>query len=235
VNVCQGEEQRLYDAGWVLYFHNLNLPSATPWLACLDDDLGLVRGLARLSAFASRRGRGLPAHYDTNDNFICQLIGTRLWKAARNHHARHPTVGYTIGTEPRPTHWAEAPMGFPNAMPSDAEELVLRPGSVLFMPRGMWHSTESIDDSSLHINIQISRPSWRDVIEFLLASSATLNGADAREPIRHMFTDGGLRVDTALQLTSRLRSTFEELLDGEVRVDPTLFGRYLRSRNRLRP
>ena len=62
----------------------------------------------RISAFASKRGHGLKAHYDQNDNFVCQARGSKRWRIAKNVHVVNPTVGYTVGEKPTPPNVAEA-------------------------------------------------------------------------------------------------------------------------------
>ena len=48
-------------------------------------------------------------------------------------------------------------------MPAAAETVVLSPGSVLFVPRGYWHATES-DEETLALNFTFGQPSWADVV-----------------------------------------------------------------------
>ena len=48
-------------------------------------------------------------------------------------------------------------------MPDDAESFVLRRGSVLFVPRGYWHATQS-DEDTLALNFTFGQPTWADVL-----------------------------------------------------------------------
>jgi ribosomal protein L16 Arg81 hydroxylase len=48
-------------------------------------------------------------------------------------------------------------------MPALAEEVILEPGSCLFVPRGTWHATRA-DESSVSINITLGQPTWLDLL-----------------------------------------------------------------------
>ena len=121
MSLWPGQERTLYDAGFTIYFHKLLSPALEAWIGALNHDLGLVEGVTRISAFASRRGAGLSPHYDSNDNFVCQARGVKRWRVAANTHVRYPTVGYALGSPVEAIHYAEAPNGFPAEMPSNYE------------------------------------------------------------------------------------------------------------------
>jgi 50S ribosomal protein L16 3-hydroxylase len=46
---------------------------------------------------------------------------------------------------------------------AEAEEVWLRPGSVLFLPRGYWHQTRA-RAGSLSLNFTFDQPCWADVV-----------------------------------------------------------------------
>jgi hypothetical protein len=48
-------------------------------------------------------------------------------------------------------------------MPPDAMTVDLRPGSVLFIPRGTWHDTETLQDS-VALTLSYSVQSWADAL-----------------------------------------------------------------------
>lgn len=54
-------------------------------------------------------------------------------------------------------------------MPSDAQTFELKPGSLLFVPRGYWHSTLA-DGDSLALNFTYTAPAWIDLFMSALRS-----------------------------------------------------------------
>ncbi|MFP9048716.1 JmjC domain-containing protein, partial [Enterococcus faecalis] len=45
----------------------------------------------------------------------------------------------------------------------DAEIVNLTPGTMLYLPRGLWHSTKS-DQATLALNITFGQPAWLDLM-----------------------------------------------------------------------
>jgi ribosomal protein L16 Arg81 hydroxylase len=228
--VQPGQERALYDAGFTIYFHNLSSPSLHEWVGALDAELGLVRGVTRVAAFASRHGTGLPPHYDQNDNFVCQARGAKRWRIASNTHVQYPTLGYTIGAKVGEVHKMEAPNGFPLGMPSDYQTVELRPGSVMFMPRGTWHDTETVEEESLHFNVQSGLPTWKDAIEYVLTQNGALYAEEWRAPISQLFDGDQVRKELEDDLKEKLRRLVEAVCDDEIRIDRNGFQKYIMSR-----
>ena len=140
------------------------LPEVQQWLGALRAQLQLpVKCLPRAIVYASPRGAGNSPHFDANANFVVQLRGTKRWWLAPNQHVVNPTDRFAMNQEKLSGELAgyvEEP--FPDAMPDDAVQLDLAPGSVLFVPRGYWHATESNEDT-LALNFTFGQPTWADV------------------------------------------------------------------------
>lgn len=230
VYVNAGQEKALYDAGFTIYFHNLSSPALTSWIDAIDNELGLVCGVTRVSAFASRKGPGLKPHYDMNDNFVCQAKGHKRWKVWPNTRVINPTAGYTLGAKQLAVHSLEAPEGLPTKMPEEYETLDFTPGTVVFMPRGIWHDTETVEEESLHFNIQSGLAMWKDAIEFLMTRKQNLLRADLREPIRLMFEGQKLRPEVAEEIKKKLVSLVDEMVNGDIEIDRTAFRAFVRAR-----
>ncbi|MCC6336610.1 MAG: hypothetical protein IT380_21805 [Myxococcales bacterium] len=45
--------------------------------------------------------------------------------------------------------------------PKKSRRVVLEPGSVLFLPRGWWHATQTLEDS-VHVDLLTAVPTWAD-------------------------------------------------------------------------
>lgn len=226
--VTKGQERALYEAGFTIYFHSLKGPNLEPWIDTLDRELGLVRGATRVSAFASRRGLGLQPHYDLNDNIVCQAAGMKRWRIAPNTHVRHPTVGYTVGHTPNAKQAAEAPNGFPDSLPTPFETVELDPGTVMFIPRGMWHDTETIDSASLHFNVQCGLATWKDVLEFVLLGTTALHDESLREPVQELLGGDGRAFPARLR--EKLSHLVKGLSDGDLDIDRDALYRFVAQR-----
>ena len=61
-------------------------------------------------------------------------------------------------------------------MPTAQREIVLRPGSLLLVPRGMWHATRA-DDDALALNFTFTAPTWLDLLAVALRSKLALDPA----------------------------------------------------------
>jgi hypothetical protein len=230
VEVPGGSEQAHYDAGRVLYFHSLRSPGVDAWVSAIDRELGLLPGATRVSAFASRRGGGLRPHYDQNDNFVCQARGVKRWRVAPNEHVRYPTIGYTIGAKLTPALRAEAPNGFPAQMPTPHETVDLRPGSVVFMPRGTWHDTETIESESLHFNIQTGLATWKDAVEFVMRTTPALHSEALRAPVLALPGAEVAGDSFEGQLRQKLQLLVEAICAGEIPFDREAFAGFVAKR-----
>lgn len=223
-----GQARAAYEAGATVYFHGLTSPRIREWIDDLNRELGLVSGLTRVSAFASLRGEGLSTHYDLNDNFVCQARGRKRFRVAPNQHVQHPLYGYTIGKPIQPVHRVEAPAGFPTAMPDGARTVDMTPGMVMFMPRGMWHDTQTTDDESLHFNIQCGLPTWRDVLDFITSRTAVPQAAELRQGIQALFLSSrDVAPGTSATLARMLREVADAIDDGTLAISQDELFRYV--------
>ncbi|HEX4826382.1 MAG TPA: cupin domain-containing protein [Candidatus Polarisedimenticolaceae bacterium] len=105
--------------------------------------------------YVSNHG-GVPPHWDQNDNFTIQLQGVKEWKVSdENVVAGALKEGYE---ELQGGFMPERPMP-----PTEWKHVQLVPGSVLYVPRGYWHSTTTIAPS-ISLNLLVKPNPWADVI-----------------------------------------------------------------------
>ncbi len=160
------EARELFKQGRGLIFNDADTESEVlkKWVNQLIAELGLSSlTYGRSLIYAIPAGAGTDAHFDQNINFVFQIKGVKKWKVAPNTHVINPMTRHTIGTEPDPE-LASYTEGMPEAMPSDATEYTLTPGSFLFVPRGAWHSTEASGEDSLSISFTFTAPTWIDML-----------------------------------------------------------------------
>ena len=151
----------LYRAGMTLYL--VGIVSASPtlgeWVDALHSELRLPQKTVTPRLLASRKGGGMHMHFDPSEGFIVQVKGRKVWRLAPNRDIAYPPVGHVAG-QPLPSELAElVPGGLPHELPGDTETVEMRPGSVLFLPRGWWHETETLEDS-LHLDLTMELPTW---------------------------------------------------------------------------
>lgn len=92
------------------------------------------------------RSRGLRPHYDTHDVFVLQIYGTKQWKLFDQ--AVHLPLGGQV-------HNGE----FFNR--DDPIEVVcLRPGDMIYIPRGWGHVADALDEMTLHLTVGAFPLNW---------------------------------------------------------------------------
>lgn len=156
----------LYRAGHTVYFGDVApfIRGSRIFLAALEEELGVTPGCARMGVFASPQNNGAAVDYDTKDVFSIQLAGQKKFNIAPVKELANPAgMQYSTNTTPRPIHYPQMAAGFPD--PADAEftGINMAPGSVLFMPRGMWHYTEAGQDS-ITVSIVVNPPPAVDAV-----------------------------------------------------------------------
>jgi hypothetical protein len=104
---------------------------------------------------------GFPPHFDTTDVFIVQCVGSKEWKIFHE---------YTNKTE-LPV--METPWDADRFKPSGPDEsITLRPGDVLYLPRGAMHEAFCAERESMHLTISIASLTFADLIAKTLRAAA---------------------------------------------------------------
>lgn len=177
--VTTTEAGKLFKSGTPIFFDDPNTftPLLEQWLLNLKADLGLSQmTYARSLIYALPKGSSTAAHFDQNINFILQISGTKKWWIAPNEQIKNPLTRHTMGTPADPELASYLEADLPEIFPDhSATEYELGPGSILFLPRGAWHRTESIS-SGLALNFTFSAPTWIDIV------TSALRGRLAQSP-----------------------------------------------------
>ena len=179
VTASPRDARKMFASGMGLLFDEAQryAPELVPWLDAIRADLGLsVLTQQRCLIYATRAGKGTSPHFDQNVNFVLQVHGTKTWRLAPNTNVARPMTRHTIGQPVDAELQSYATLPMPAALPADRTEIVLEPGSLLFVPRGMWHSTHATTDA-LSLNFTFSPPTWIDVFTAALRSRLALSSA----------------------------------------------------------
>ena len=176
IDVAPADARKLFATGMGLLFNEVHTssPVLAHWLAAIAEDLGLsALTQGRCLVYATPAGKGTAPHFDQNVNFVLQLHGTKEWRLAPNRHVERPLTRHTMGQplDPELETYARAPM--PERWPADSQSIVLEAGSMLFVPRGVWHCTHAESDA-LSLNFTYSAPTWLDLLLAALRSRLAL-------------------------------------------------------------
>ncbi|MFH9610238.1 cupin domain-containing protein [Streptomyces sp. NPDC017448] len=93
------------------------------------------------------QNRGFDAHYDVHDVFVLQIEGTKRWVV------HEPVLPDPLRDQPWTDHRAavaeRAAHGIPHL------DTTLRPGDVLYLPRGWLHSAQARGEVSVHLTLGV--------------------------------------------------------------------------------
>jgi ribosomal protein L16 Arg81 hydroxylase len=202
----------LFEMGLTLNFEDIGpyVPGAPEFLRGLESELGLNEGSLVMSAFASPYQDGLGCHYDAQDVISIQLHGTKRFHYAPVREVAMPYgTQYIPGGKPYDEMFAQSQNGFPDNKNVKFETTEMKPGSVLFLPRGTWHYTEA-GESSLSLSITISPPTLLDCaleqLRWLL-----LQDSAWREPLYGATANGAMHENLCTH-TQRLLDRLPQLV-----------------------
>jgi len=177
VTVSPQDARKLFANGMGLLFDDVHRYALqlVPWLDMIRSELGLsAQTLQRCLVYATPAGKGTAPHFDQNVNFVLQLHGQKTWRLAPNLHVARPMTRHTMGQQVDAELGSYARMPMPDELPVDRTEFLLEPGSLLFVPRGVWHSTHASTDA-LSLNFTFSAPTWLDLFTAALRSRLVLS------------------------------------------------------------
>ena len=125
--------------------------------------------------------QGVKPHYDTQENFLLQVEGSKHWKVYKPLQEFPPVEG-SYATVPR------------EKLSEPICETVLNPGDALYIPRGFVHEGIADDKPSLHITVDVHVRTWFD---FLYDALAAVAERDSR--FRRSLPAGFLNDETVMQ------------------------------------
>ncbi|WP_047869658.1 JmjC domain-containing protein [Nocardiopsis sp. RV163] len=173
--------------------------------AAADDLMRLVRERAQANLYLIWGGsRGFDTHWDDHDTVIVQVEGTKHWQV------------HGPGSRPYPM---KNDVDHAHTPPRDADgelhlvwEGVLRPGQVIHVPRGWWHTVTGTGGVSMHLTFGFTRATgveWADALVRRLFEEEVFRRDLPR------FADPDVRRKHQRALAARTAELAEELdLDG---------------------
>ncbi len=214
-----------YRCGLSVYLTDVGpyFPDVDRLVRKLEFELGINEGCARAGVFASPASGGISCHYDSVDVFSIQLRGTKKFDLAPVTGLRYPWgFQYITGNRPIDDLYPQATEGFPDSENVEFQTVEMRPGTVLYMPRGHWHRTEAAGDS-ISVSIGMEPPSAAEcVLEQLRL--LLLQDPAWRKPLYGAWGAGAMR-DAAIERATKLMAEIPGLasaLDAEFVTAPKL-------------
>lgn len=168
-----GRVWKEFSAGATIVLQSLH--RSWPALAafCRELELELTHPVQANAYVTPAAARGLAVHHDTHDVFVLQVAGAKRW-------AVHPPVlELPLRTQP----W-KASMGPPADPLLDVE---LRPGDVMYVPRGFPHSARAQDGVSAHVTVGVLAWTGDDVVREVVRRAA--DHLPLRRPLPVGFAD----------------------------------------------
>jgi ribosomal protein L16 Arg81 hydroxylase len=135
------------------------------------------------SYFTPRGSQGFAVHHDTHDVLVLQVAGDKRWllyDPLFELPLKHQRYSKSLGEHGEPT-----------------DDLVLRAGDTLYLPRGWLHQAETSETDSLHLTIGINAYTWLD------AARAALGPLEQDADLRRVVGEDG---DHAAEIAERLRA-----------------------------
>jgi hypothetical protein len=154
----------------VLQGLHLHRPELGAFCRSLERTLGHP---AQVNAYYTpRAAQGLPVHHDTHDVFVLQVSGEKRWlvyEPALELPLRNQKYTAEMGSPGEPVH-----------------DLVLRPGDMLYLPRGWLHEALTSESDSLHLTVGVNVATWLDAFKSALEECGDELG------FRRSIGDGGV-------------------------------------------
>lgn len=135
------------------------------FVSSLSSSLELPKGtFPKAIVYVSSNGSGVSPHFDAYANMVFQLTGRKTWFLLDNTNAPCPAEHYDLGEYPYmpeelKLYWTGTA---PEKYKEVAEPVTLAPGSIMYVPRGHWHSTNTLEES-ISVHVTYSIPSWFDL------------------------------------------------------------------------
>jgi ribosomal protein L16 Arg81 hydroxylase len=166
--------------------------------------LGLAKALGRdfhadigVNAYLTPKGaRTFPIHTDGHDVLILHLEGEKVWHL-------HEFSLLQLGlSQKKNLNFSQEWYG--RTETPQLAEIRLRPGDLLFIPRGMPHYATAQDSACLHLTVSITPLYWMDFLK-IAAEHAAVHSQEIRRALPPGFVNNP-------EISERMRDTFQEVM-----------------------
>ena len=160
--LARSEARRNYLAGESIYIVGLDRTVKPLREICdaLASELSLTPQDVMVQAWAAGGATSVGMHFDLDYNFNIQIAGRKQWQAAPNDLVAHPVVSHHAARGAGHVA-ADSGRALPSEMPANARTWEAQPGDVVYVPRGVWHSTRT-NEASLAMAFVIQPLTWAE-------------------------------------------------------------------------
>jgi hypothetical protein len=137
-----------WEAGATIVLQALHVTWHPLAVFCRALEEALGHGVQANAYYTPRDSQGFAVHHDTHDVLILQVAGEKRWllyDPLLELPLKHQRYSKALGEHGEPT-----------------DDLVLRAGDSLYLPRGWLHQAETSATDSLHLTIGIAAHTWVD-------------------------------------------------------------------------
>lgn len=177
----------------------------SPWIAALCEDLQFSFPHAYANTYLTPPGtQTVPAHADDRDVFVIQVVGRKAWRVYQRIPVPFPYPHEQVGKNGLevPLTVLEGPVMI---------DRILKPGDVLYMPRGYVHEAQALSDqSSFHITVALATHDW-SLASLLLAAGQHIWQQETVEYRRAVRREIGR--DSFQQLHDSVKQQLQEQID----------------------
>ncbi len=190
-----------WERGATIVLQGLHLTRPSIGALCRSLEATLGHPAQANAYYTPRAAQGLPIHHDTHDVFVLQVAGEKRWRVYE------PALELPLRNQRY-----SAELGEPAEV---VEDRLLKPGDMLYLPRGWLHEAVTSETDSLHLTIGINVVTWLDAFKAALEEV----GDDVR--FRRSWQSGDGADDLVEALRSRLgRDDVRAARAREARPDP---------------
>jgi hypothetical protein len=173
-----------WERGATIVLQGLHLSRPAVGAFCRSLESALGHPVQANAYYTPRAAQGLPVHHDTHDVFVLQVAGEKRW-----------LVYEPVLELPLKDQKYSAELGGPGP---PVDDRVLRPGDMLYLPRGWLHEALTSDTDSLHLTIGVNVVTWLDALR------AALEELDGDVRFRRSWGSGGGAEELVAALGERL-------------------------------
>ena len=172
LDASNDQVESLYKSGATICVTNIHMadPVLARWAQTIHTQLNFS-GTVGVNCYLSPDGAGLSTHYDKRVVTNIQVAGKKRWRYSTEAAKPWPDQNavYQDGK-------GEAGGADPGRLPPDMEfrEVEMKPGDLLCLPAGAWHSAQGVGES-LAINLYFQPRNFLDQLTPLLQSFAASN------------------------------------------------------------
>jgi bifunctional lysine-specific demethylase and histidyl-hydroxylase NO66 len=143
-----------WEAGATIVLQALHLNWRPVAAFCRDLERALGQPVQTNAYYTPRGSQGFAVHHDTHDVLVLQIAGEKRWllyEPLLELPLKHQRYSAALGEQGEST-----------------DDLVLRAGDTLYLPRGWLHQAETSATDSLHLTIGVAAQTWLDGVKAAL-------------------------------------------------------------------